>query len=110
MAVYVVTHNSPVRYRIQGADEEEPILEIDDDKVQKYKREQDVIKLFAAKAIGFELEVRFKNIFLKEQPVLTQVVSAYDVQFDTKQHKITCLFEPKEHMYMAYNHQARYSS
>jgi hypothetical protein len=110
MAVYTVTHDSPVRYHIQGADNDHAI-EIDDDLVNQYKTEKVVAQLFLDTKNVFELEVGFTNVFQKHASYQTQVLSATVAKFDPVHHKITCEFVPQESeiLYFALNHQARYS-
>ncbi|MBS0635121.1 MAG: hypothetical protein JSR37_06635 [Verrucomicrobia bacterium] len=106
--IYTVGHDSPPRYLIQGAKEENE-EEIDFKAMRELRTQKlaDAIKS-APSEYTFELEIRFTNVYkLPEVRIQTLKASSFQVLED----KIISVFNAtaKNPVYFSYNHQAYYS-
>ena len=107
--IYTVGQNSPPRYLIQGAEEE-------DNEEINYKGMRDLKTQVLAQSVltnpalyTFELEIRFVNLYNRNE-VRVQTVKASAIQVHDD--RITCIFQQTagHPLFFAWNHQARYSA
>ena len=109
MTLYVVDEHSPVRYHIQGADTDSED-DIDEELITNLKTAAAFQEILSNNANVLELEIKFKNTFQRTIPTMKQVISANHVFYDNVKKKLRCEFQPKQTIYFAFNHQARYST